>query len=245
MSFLICCPLIRRTFVSLLFVMLSAVFLYPRISFAKPMRFEVRDAAQRDSIQVTSDAQLEKIVAINSAVLGWVEIDPDQPRQGVKGEVEIDLRSFVTGNASRDSFLREKLLSTSEFPTAKFVINKPLSFASTRLVDQQPTVVRLEGTFTIRGQIRTQPILVKFTYFKQSDKTSQRLPGNLLRITSSFDLDLSSFGITIPEGLKFRVGKIVQANIDLIGNDGPVPSLTPVISSAPGAAAAADGPKSK
>ncbi len=223
----------------------SLILLISGIATAKAIHFDVRDAAQRDSIQLSSDAILEKIVGVNSAIVGWIEIDPNQPRQGIKGEFEVDLRSFVTGNPSRDAFLREKLLATPEFPFAKFTINKALSFGATRMNDQQPLVVRIEGTFTIRGQNKVQPILVKLTYYKQNDKTAQRLPGNLVRITSSFDLDLSAFGITIPDGLKYRVAKVVQTNVDLVGNDGPVPTLSPVISGAPGAAAAADGPKTK
>ncbi len=229
----------RRCFV----ILFASAFC--QLTLAKATRFEVRDAAQRDSIQVVSEAQLEKIVAVNSSVLGWLEVDPEQPRQGVKGEYEVDLRGFVTGNPSRDTFLRDKLLNSGEFPTAKFVISKPLSFAATRLLDQQPTVVRMEGTFSIKGQNRVQPILVKLTYFKQSDKTGSRLSGNLIRISSSFDLDLANFGIIIPDGMKFRVAKVVQVNIDLIGNDGLVPFITPVTAGPASAGAAADGPKTK
>ncbi|MCB0403913.1 MAG: hypothetical protein KDD51_03955, partial [Bdellovibrionales bacterium] len=65
-------------------------------------RFEVRDAAQRDVVQFTSDAPLEKVIGVNSSLRGWVALDPNNLSKGVTGEFEVDMRTFDTGMLLRN-----------------------------------------------------------------------------------------------------------------------------------------------
>lgn len=201
---------------------------FSTLAEAKPLRFEVKDAIQRDIVQFVSEAPLEKVVGLTSAVSGWVEVDPQKLSDGVKGEFEVDVRNFDTGNLLRNDHLREKFLFTSEFPVATFSFSKLSNSSKTQLPDQQSVVLRVEGTMKIKGVSKPLAVLLKTTYFKQSDMTNQRLGGNLLRVSSSFDLDLQNFGIMIPEGLKFKLARYVQVSVDVVGSDGRPPAIVPI-----------------
>ena len=185
----------------------------------KMTRFEIRDAAQRDVVQFNSDTALEKVAGLSSGIAGWMEIDPELDSQGVRGEFEVDVRTFDTGNPLRNDYLKEKFLNAAEFPLATYTLNKLLRSDKMRLLDQQPVVLRVEGSLKFKGVIKSQPVLLKLTYFKNSEQTKQRLGGNLLRIASNFDLDLNLFGIVIPESLRFRLSRFLQINVDVVGSD--------------------------
>jgi len=197
---------------------------------AKPIRFEVRDPAQRDLIQVTSDIPLEKMVAISSAVGGWFEIDPDKLSDVVKGELQSDVRNFDSGNSSRNDFLRDKVWMAPEGPGIVFVPQKMLHVSKARLGEGQPVAFRVEGLLKYRGLSKVISVLGKMTYQKQSEATAaHRGPGNLIRVSANFDLDLTQFGFSTPEIGKARLSRYLQVSTDFVASDTQWVTAVPVV----------------
>jgi polyisoprenoid-binding protein YceI len=197
-------------------------------SEANIMRFEARDAVQRDVVQFTSDALLEKVMGLSSSVAGFIEVNPDQITDGLKGEFEVDLRTFDTGSALRNDNLRDKFFNVAEFPTASFSFTRVVNSSKPKLQDQQTVIARVDGSLKLKGISKPQTITVKLVYFKAGELSRQRYQGNLLRVSTSFDVDTSLYNITIADALKSRLARYIQVTADLVTSDAPPPILVPV-----------------
>ncbi len=195
-------------------------------ALAKPTRFEVKDAAFRNVIQFSSDAPLEKVVATSHFVTGWVEIDPQNLKGAFKGEWEVDMRGFEMGPDSRQVKLRETLLSTAEFPGASFKADKLTEASANELAAGKSVTARVSGTLVVRGVARRQEMAVKATYFPETDWTKKRLGGNLLKMSTTFDLTLSDVKFTIPDVLSGLLAPTLKVAVDAMGTD-QLPVATP------------------
>ncbi len=196
------------------------LFLLPCLTLqAKVARFDLRDVGSRNLVAFVSDALLERTVGISSTIAGWLELDPEKLNDGIRGEIEIDFRNFQTGIDQRNQMIREKLFVTPEFPIASLFPGKVVSVAKTRLIASVPTELKSEVAFKWRGVTHVQILPFKIVYLPQSEITKQRLPGNLIRLSSTFDLDLGAFNIQIPENLAPRFSRMVGMTIDVVGSD--------------------------
>jgi len=202
---------------------------------AAPTRFEMRDAGGRNSVVFISEGILEKTVGLSNAVSGWLEVDSERVMEGFKGEFEVDVRTFYTGIEQRNEFIREKLLGASEFPLATFSCQRIVSFSKNALFDGIPISLRVDGVLKMRGVQRGQTVTMQLTYLRQSEVTKQRLPGNLLKVSTSFDIDTQPYGFQIPEIFRLRFSRFVQVFVEILGTDQPIG--LPV-----GSAAGASGP---
>jgi len=201
-----------------MFRTLLLVALFPLSAFA--LRFDFRDALQRNTVYFVSDGLLEKTVGLTTAMTGWVEIDPDKPGETVAGEWEVDTRLFQTGFEGRNDVIREKFFKAFEFPIATFKATRWLT-PPKKLVDQKVQTAKLEGELTLRGVKKIVPVEVKLTFFKPSDLTSGRLSGQLLKVSAEFNMAPDEFSLPIPDIFKNRYAKQVQVHVDAVGTDKP------------------------
>jgi polyisoprenoid-binding protein YceI len=201
------------------FKVFLAVFLAASSLPAKNTRFDFRDVGLRNLIHFVSDAPLEKILGISNFVSGWLELDPDHLSDNARGEFQVDVRTFETGIDSRNDQLRDKVFDAAEFPIAVFTVQKVLSVSQPRLGGGQPVSVRIQGLMKIKGVSHPQDILVKLLYLGQTEITKQRLTGNLLKLSASFDVDTSQFNLIVPDTFRERFAKFVQVEVDAIGTD--------------------------
>ncbi len=185
---------------------------------AAPTRFELRDIGLRNVLQVSMEGILEKTVGITPYLFGWVELDPDRLIDGIAGEVRSDLRTFHTGNPGKEDMLLEKLLTVSQFPTVTVTLSKLLSVSKAKLGEGQPIVAKVEGVMNMKGQKRPQTLLLKLSYFKESPLTKSSVPGNLLKVSGTWDVDLNQFEVVIPENFKSQVPRFVQVAGDFVAS---------------------------
>lgn len=200
---------------------LFLLFFFFAVSFspAYAVRFDFRDALRRNSVDIVMEGPLERTVAISHFVSGWVELNPEAVSQGIRGELEVDMRTFETGMELKNIFLRDKIFDTAQFSTAQATFVKTVSFSSGRLVDGQAVSAKVEAQFRLKNITKNVILPLKLTYYKESDFSQLRLPGNLLLVTAAFELDLSTFGITLPEAIKTATHKTVQINGNFVGSD--------------------------
>lgn len=187
----------------------------------------MRDAAQRDVVQFTSDAPLEKVIGINSALRGWLALDPKNLSKGVQGEFEVDMRAFDTGMLLRNEHFRTQFLETAQYPFSTFQITKLVQTSSSKLGAGETVILKTEGSLKVKAVTKRIPVDLKLVYYKESRKTQERLEGNLLRISARFPLDISDFGIFWNEDLSLRLSRKVRVTVDALGSDQAAPLFIP------------------
>jgi polyisoprenoid-binding protein YceI len=190
---------------------------------ARVQRFDCRDAAMRNLVQFTSEAPLDRVVGVSSLVSGWIEIDLANLAEGVRSELEIDMRGFETGLDSRNDWVRDKAFAAAEHPSAVLAIQRWSHTPRGKLGDGAGVTGKVDGILKMRGMARAFSGNAKFSYFRESDATKRRLSGNLLRMSVTGDADLASFGYTPVDGAR-TFARVIQLNWDLLCTDSlPVP----------------------
>ncbi len=186
---------------------------------AAPTRFEFKDAGLRNLLCVISDAPVEKMIGLSNAVDGWIQLNPQKVREGIKGSLTADLRTLETGSEARNELIRDKILQTSENATVNYEIVKLINSTADTFKRDAPTVVKVEGVLKIRGIAKPLSTFFRLNYLPEGEVTKSRLPGNLLKLSAAFDLDLADFGVTMPEGMSNRFARVIQVAFDAVGTD--------------------------
>jgi len=202
----------------MIFRALILIALFPISAYA--LRFDFRDALQRNTVHFISDGLIERTVGLTTALTGWVELDPDKPGEAIAGEWEVDTRMFQTGFEGRNEVIREKFFRAFDFPSASFRPTRWLT-PPKRLADGKTQTGRLEGELILRGVKKQVPVEVKLTFFKPSEVTAGRLGGQLLKVNAEFNVGTEDFALQIPETFKGRYAKSVQVQVDAVGTDRP------------------------
>lgn len=125
---------------------------------------------------------------------------------GAAGWMEVKLDSLRTGNGTRDRHMRDAL-ETGQFPTARFELDS-LRLSNSRsdvfAPEGVPVAVRLHGQFRVHGVWREVV----------SEGTLQQLTPLSWRLTATFPLTLSDYGIS--KGLSRAFGTIrVEQDISI------------------------------
>lgn len=164
-----------------------------------------------------SEAPLEKMIAQCHLLRGWIELDPQSLESGIKGELELDVRSCETGSGIRDLLLQEKIWEVKQYPTASLALNKWAKETKGSLNEKMDQPHSVELSLNYQGKTVSLEVPLKLSYFVESDKTRNRLPGNLLRISCEKTLALSEVGISIPDELKSTLSSKVDVVFDAVG----------------------------
>ncbi|MBI1859424.1 MAG: YceI family protein [Deltaproteobacteria bacterium] len=189
------------------------------LASAVPTRFEIKDAGLRNLIYWVNDAPLEKMIGLSNAIDGWVELNPYKIREGIKGAFSTDLRTLETGSEGRNEFLREKVFQAADNPIVTFDITKLLNATGDVAKRDVPVVAKLEGQLKLRGVQKPVTLFLRLNYLPENEDTKTRLPGNLLKISTTFDVDLSEFGLAIPEAQAPRIARQIQVAFDAMATD--------------------------
>ena len=177
----------------------------------------VASADSRNQATFESNAPLEDIVGVSNQVEAVAMIDINDLSNS-KGKVTVDLTHLKTGIDLRDQHLSSEMwLNTSEFPHAVFALNK-ISGAS-KLTDGKKANVKLHGTFTVHGVTNDIVANGEITYFKESDATKNRIAGNLLKVSTEFDIKLSDYGVEIPSMVAGKVDEVIKVSTNFVATD--------------------------
>jgi polyisoprenoid-binding protein YceI len=171
----------------------------------------------RNQATFESNAPLEDIVGVSNKLEAVAMIDIDNLAKS-KGKVTVDLTHLKTGIDLRDEHLRsETWLNTEEYPDAIFKLEK-ISGANS-LSDGKETDVKLHGTFTVHGVTKEIVADGELTYFKESERTKNRIAGNLLKVNTNFEIKLSDYGIEIPSMVVGKVDEVIKVSAMFIATD--------------------------
>jgi polyisoprenoid-binding protein YceI len=127
---------------------------------------------------------------------GHIEFNNDS----LTGEFTFDLKYLNTGIDLRDEHMKEKYLEVAKFPTAKLVIKAiPI-----KAEDLDKNIRKdFSGSLTLHGT--TKEISGTADY-----------NGSAKKINAQFKVELSDFGIAIPEHLGIKVSKTAEVEVSVV-----------------------------
>jgi len=183
--------------------------------FAEPVTYQMTDLSLRNLLQVTSEAMLEKVSVQIPVFQGQLSWDRDKE---FKLEGLVDVRSLRSGSTLRDQILLYQILEVNKHPQIKVLLTSPLQ---PQLVPagEGPLTLKARAQIEYRGQTQNLEFPLKIQFYKESESTRQRLPGNLIKLSGSFDATLSSWGIPIPPQLSAVLSDQIQVVLDAVASE--------------------------
>ena len=187
-------------------------------TFAQTFWADSKDG--RNQAAFISDAPLEKINGLASGINATVMINPNDITQKPMGKVIVPIGNIKTGIDLRDEHLRSEMwLNAEKYPNAEFQLMGIKNPSSKSLNDGQKVNATLLGKFTVHGKTRDVEVPATLTYFKESEKTKARVPGNLLIASANFNIKLADYGVMIPDMVVGKVNDEVQINVNFVSSD--------------------------
>ena len=187
------------------------------------VHFHVDDPMNRNSVTFRSEAPLEDIVGTTTKITGYLAFDPMKPLKGGHGELTIPVASLNTGIPLRDEhLLSPDWLDAAGHPNITLHIKKLSNITPVKTTaDFQTFDVTLVGDLMFHGKTSQVTVPGRLTYLKESERTRQKMPGDLLAARASFSIRLADFGVTGPKGsglIGSKVGETIGIEVSLMGS---------------------------
>ncbi|MEF2277284.1 YceI family protein [Deinococcus sp. YIM 134068] len=154
---------------------------------AAPTKFEVASSDSLNVVTVESETTVENFTGRTSKVRGSLTFDP-QARTG-GGTVVIDGASIDTGIAARNGHMRgAQWLNFEKTPDVTFKVTQATALGGDKY--------RVVGTLTMNGVTKplTTEATVRYTAASATTRSSG-LKGNVLAVSTTFNVKLSDFGV--------------------------------------------------
>jgi hypothetical protein len=87
------------------------------------------------------------------------------------------------------------------------------------LADTKKVTATGHGKFTVHGVTKDISVPMELTYYKENDMTKGKMPGNLLKVKASFEIQLGDFGVKIPGMVKGKLNETIKVNANFIASD--------------------------
>ena len=207
---------------------LAAFLMVSGVSFAQSaVEFKAADPIGRNTVQFKTAAPLEDIVGITNKINGQIKVNPNDLRDAAtSARFEVDLADLKTGIALRDTHMREQYLQTDKYPTAIFTLERIRKASASTLKPNSIVALTVEGTFELHGVRRKVEVPATVSYVPESESSMPKLPGNLLRVTSEFDIRLADYNIERPQMVILKVGDTARVSLDVFATDAGAEKLT-------------------
>lgn len=201
-------------------LMLAAIFtfLFSVNLLAQTFVSDSKDG--RNQASFISDAPFEKIIGLASGLNATIMINPNDITQKPMGKVIVPIRNIKTGIDLRDEHLRSEMwLNAEKYPNAEFQLTGIKNPSSKSLNDGQKVKATLVGKFSVHGVTKEIEVPATLTYFKESERTKAKAPGNLLIANADFNIKLADYGVKIPDMVVGKVNDEVQINVNFVSSD--------------------------
>lgn len=181
-------------------------------------RFEIRPGGA-SRVNVTSDAPLETIDGVSTAVSGNFTVDLANPSRQLTGRVVVASNSIRTGSDMRDEHLRgENWIDATRFP--EIALDLVGTDLARPLAANAPVRGNLRGRFSLHGQTRdvTVPVTVRLVPLSATEHAGMAQFGinaDMLRVQGEFRINLSDYGVSIMAPLRLKVSNEIRVRVDL------------------------------
>jgi len=180
--------------------------------FAEPRTYTIRPDGKNVAGFILSDA-IETVDGTTPRVTGSIVADAANPTVS-SVEVTVDLSVLDTGIKLRDQHVRERYAETTKFPKAHFK-SVSISAPPGPIAPNQPLEISVTGDYVMHGVTRRITVPVRVVVVPETSLTrSLHGPGDLIHATANFSLELSDYGIKVPQSF---VGNAVDIRLDVFG----------------------------
>lgn len=165
-------------------------------------------------IQWVSDAPLERITGVNSAVSGELQVDPSN-LASARGSVQVEIAQMRTGMDLRDEHLRgPDWLDAERHPQATLEITGVEGATALRPNETQRVTIR--GRFTMHGVTRDISARAQVRFVPLNDEMrAQGVTGDLIRAQASFEVQLSDHDVSISAPVRLKVSNTIRINVTI------------------------------
>lgn len=137
------------------------------------------------------DNRFNTAVGTTNSVQGEILVNRPNPRASRIGPITVDISTFRSDSARRDSAIRDRWLESARYPTATFVSTEIRGLPQTYR-DGQELTVEIVGNLTIRDVTRVATF-----------DATLRLAGAILTATATTEIRMTDFGFDPPSILGF------------------------------------------
>ncbi len=175
--------------------------------------YNVGPLKESDTVYFNSSAKLEFIRGTTQHINGNFIFNPDDPVEGVKGILRVDLRTLETGIDKRDEHMRNNHLHTDKYPYAYFELlsaeSLPVQMSFDSVYD-----VKAKGNFYIHSHYRPIEVALKLML--------KKLPsgGNAINVVANFVIKLDDFDIPRPKALFLKLAETIEIKAVFSGSSG-------------------------
>lgn len=165
-------------------------------------------------VQWVSDAPLERITGVNSAVSGELTVDPAN-LAATRGRVDVAVASMRTGIDLRDEHLRgPDWLDAGSHPNATLEITGVEG--ATALTGEGVQRVTIRGRFTLHGVTRDITAQAQVRLMRNNEELrGQGITGDLIRAQASFEIQLSDYQVSISAPVRLKVSNTIRINVTI------------------------------
>ena len=163
----------------------------------------------RTNVTFVSEADLETIHGVTHKLQGSVRIDGSGQRVST-GTLKIGVRALDTGIALRDEHLRsDTWLDARRFPWITLAIKSAVEGKDGRTWDWTGDLTIKGVTRRVRGKARIRTI---------PDGIGKQLgDGSWVRVRTSFDVDITKYGVRVPQNVAAKVETVWKIGVDVYG----------------------------
>ncbi len=203
----------RTTLAKITIPLAAALTLIAVPALAQSASFRVHDNGG-SRVQFVSDAPLETITGLTSAVTGTVQIDPHDLSH-VHGRVAARVGTLHTGIDLRDEHLRsEHWLDAAHFPEATFEITGIEGAHS--LTPNQNTRLKIHGHFTVHGVTHDVVADARARYVPFTpEMRAAHVNGDVVLVQAKFPVKLTDYGLSIPAPVRLKVSNDIDVEVAL------------------------------
>lgn len=193
-----------------LFLALALALAFTSGGRARAEAIDLAVEAPASKIEFVSNATLETIKGVCSALSGEVHFNPESLTK-TRAKVALEVAALRTGLDLRDEHLRsENWLDANKFPHA--VVHIEHVAGAEKLAPDHATEVTLRGTLTLHGI--TRPFDAKAKVRWTPPKPGTHAP-HALHVVASFQVPLEAHGVSIPSIVSLKVAREILVNVDL------------------------------
>ncbi len=178
--------------------------------------FSFKDKVGRNQATFFSTTPLEDITGMSTDVWGTVSFDIEDVENTLKGEILISTASLRSGIDLRDEHIRgADWLDAEKFPTISFKIKE---VAGIEKIEDNKLKVKVLGEFTLHGVTKEVESEVTLVYLEENEMTKMRLPGDLLGVRATININLSNYGVQ-HMALGKKVSDEIEINVNIVGSN--------------------------
>ncbi len=186
---------------------LASTFVLAGAAFAQTKTFNIvtGDLAYRNLATVESVADFETFTGKTTSISGSIDFDPKK-RMG-KGSITIKAADVDTGIPLRNDHMRDaQWLNTAKFPN--------ITFTTTSVKAAANDSYTVRGNFTMKGVTKAVTATVRLRFRAKGEATAKAgFDGDVVQITTSFNVNLSDYGIKIPQQAVGKVSNTVKISL--------------------------------